>query len=200
MDQLMPVERAAKMLGVHPKTARDWDEQGKSVSSARRVASAGSPRKRRSPPGAASSPSTAGSPRASGKRVGQMARIGAVTEQAAKPPFAEVIPITDMAFGLSDRRTGLSRLMSLAREGRVTDRAVAGKDRLTRFSASRSSSSPVMALASTWWPAATTRSRFRKSWWTTVCIDTTFSGKLYGLGSHHKAKELVAKVKEGGGG
>ncbi len=29
MDQLIPVERAAKMLGVHPKTVRHWDEQGK---------------------------------------------------------------------------------------------------------------------------------------------------------------------------
>jgi predicted site-specific integrase-resolvase len=28
MDQLIPVERAAKMLGVHPKTVRHWDEQG----------------------------------------------------------------------------------------------------------------------------------------------------------------------------
>ncbi len=176
MDQLMPVERAAKMLGVHPKTVRDWDEQGKSVSSARRVASAGSPRKRRSPPGAASSRSTAGSPRASTKRVRQMARIRAVTEHAAKPPLAEVIPITDEAFGLSDGRTGLLRLMSLAREGRVTDRAVTGKDRRTRFSSTWSSSSPVMALASTRWTAAKTGSRFRKSWRTTICIVTTFSG------------------------
>jgi putative resolvase len=63
----------------------------------------------------------------------QVALIRAVMEQGSEPPFAEVVAITDVASGLSDRRAGLLRLMSLARQGRITDLAITYKDRLTRF-------------------------------------------------------------------
>ena len=60
----------------------------------------------------------------------QVARIRA---SMAGETFAEIVVITDVASGLSDKRKGLVRLMGMAREGRITDVAITYKDRLTRF-------------------------------------------------------------------
>jgi putative resolvase len=136
MGRLIPVARAARLSGVHPKTVRHWDEQGKvrvvrTLGGKRRVPESGIRRLRGEAP-----PATEGRVLAVYGRVSsheqkvhgdlerQVAHIRAVMGQGAGEPFSETIIITDVASGLSDRRTGRLRLMGLAREGRNTDLAI----------------------------------------------------------------------------
>jgi putative resolvase len=209
MDQLIPVERAAKMLGVHPKTVRHWDEQGKirvvrTPGGKRRVPESEIRRLRGEAPPATKQRVLAVYGRVSshdqkahGDLERQVAHIRTVMEQGAAPPFAEVIPVTDVASGLSDRRTGMQRLMSLAREGRITDLAITYKDRLTRFG---------FGYLEQFFTGYGVRIHVvdggedKKSLQEELVEDlisivTSFSGKLYGLRSHGKARELVLAVK-----
>ena len=126
-----------------------------------------------------------------------MAHIRAVMEQSAELAFVETLTITDVASGLSDRRTGLLRLMGLAREDRVTDLAITYKDRLTRFG---------FGYLEQFFTGYGVRIHIvdgqedKKSLQQELVDDlisivTSFSGKLYGLRSHGKARELVSAVK-----
>lgn len=209
MDQLIPVERAAKMLGVHPKTVRHWDEQGKirivrTPGGKRRVPESEIRRLRGEVPSttkqrvlAVYGRVSSHDQKAHGDLERQVAHIHAVMEQGAELPFVETITITDVASGLSDRRTGLLRLMGLAREGRVTDLAITYKDRLTRFG---------FRYLEQFFTSYGVRIHIvdgqedKKSLQEELVDDlisivTSFSGKLYGLRSHGKARELVSAVK-----
>lgn len=209
MDQLIPLERAAKMLGVHPKTVRHWDEQGKirvvrTPGGKRRVPESEIRRLRGEAPPAPKQRVLAVYGRVSshdqkahGDLERQVNHVRAVMEQDAEPPFAETLTITDVASGLSDRRGGLLRLMTLAREGRVTDLAITYKDRLTRFG---------FGYLEQFFTGYGVRIHVvdggedKKSLQAElvddlVSIVTSFSGKLYGLRSHGKARELVSAVK-----
>jgi predicted site-specific integrase-resolvase len=106
--------------------------------------------------------------------------------------------ITDVASGLSDKRRGLRRLLELAREGGITDVVVTYRDRLTRFG---------FGYLAQYFDAFRVRIHVvdgeedRKSLHEELVDDllaivTSFSGKLYGLRGHKKARELVARVKE----
>jgi putative resolvase len=209
MDQLIPVERAAKMLGVHPKTVRHWDEQGKirvvrTPGGKRRIPESEIRRLRGEAPPATKQRVLAVYARVSShdqKRHGdlerQVAHIRAVMEPGADPPFAEVVTITDVASGLSDKRPGLLRLMSLAREGRITDLAVTYRDRLTRLGFG------YLEQFFTGYGVrihAVNGGEDRKSLQEELADDlisivTSFSGKLYGLRSHGRAHELVSAVR-----
>ena len=209
MDQLIPVERAAKMLGVHPKTVRHWDEQGnirvvRTPGGKRRVPESEIRRLRGEVPSttkqrvlAVYGRVSSHDQKAHGDLERQVAHIRAVMEQSAESAFVETLTITDVASGLSDRRTGLLRLMGLAREGRVTDLAITYKDRLTRFG---------FGYLEQFFTGYGVRIHIvngqedKKSLQEELVDDlisivTSFSGKLYGLRSHGKARELVSAVK-----
>ncbi len=141
MDRLLPVERAAKMLRAHPKTLRHWDEHGKvrvvrTPGGKRRIPESEIRRLRGEAPLATRAVYgrvASRDQKARGDPQRQVAHVRAAMEQAVEPPFAEVMPIIDVASGLSERRTGPLRLMSPARGGRITDLASTCKDRLTRL-------------------------------------------------------------------
>ncbi len=124
----------------------------------------------------------------------QVARIRAAV---AGRGFDRIIEVKDVASGLSDRRKGLLRLMELARRGEITDLAVTYKDRLTRFGfgyLARYFTSHGVRLHEV------DGREGRKSLQEELVDDllaivTSFSGKLYGLRSHKKARELVSAVK-----
>ncbi len=209
MDQLIPVERAAKMLGVHPKTVRHWDEQGKirvvrTPGGKRRVPESEIRRLRGEAPPAPKQRVLAVYGRVSshdqkahGDLERQLAHIRSVMEQDAEPQFSEVVMITDVASGLSDRRPGLLRLMSLAREGRITDLAITYRDRLTRFGFG------YLEQFFTGYGVhihvvdgrEDKKSLQEELVDDLISIVTSFSGKLYGLRSQGKARELVSAVK-----
>ena len=174
MDRLIPLERAAKRLGVHPDTVRHWDLTGKlrvvwTPGGKRRVPEGeilhlrgeASPVKKRvlAIYGRVSAPDQ----KAKGDLDRQVARI---RTSMAGETFAEIVVITDVASGLSDNRRGLVRLMDMAREGRITDVAITDKDRLTRFGFWYLEQF-CTASVSTSWMAARIRSRSTRNWWTT---------------------------------
>ena len=47
--------------------------------------------------------------------------------------FEDVVVIEDVGSGLNDKRKGLIKAMTLAKEGKITDLAIRYRDRLTRF-------------------------------------------------------------------
>lgn len=111
--------------------------------------------------------------------------------------FAEIVEVTDVASGLSDKRKGLTRLMDMAREGRLTDLAITCKDRLTRFGFGYlerffTSYGVRIHLVD---GQEDKRSMQEELVDDLLAIVTSFSGRLYGLRSHGKARELVSAVK-----
>jgi putative resolvase len=195
MDQLIPVERAAKMLGVHPKTVRHWDEQGKirvvrTPGGKRRVPESEIRRLRGEAPPATKQRVLAVYGRVSshdqkghGDLERQVAHIRTVMEQGAAPPFAEVIPVTDVASGLSDRRTGMQRLTYKDRLARF------GFGYLERFFTGYGVRLHVVD------GGEDKKSLQEELVEDLISIVTSFWGKLYGLRSHGKARELVLAVK-----
>lgn len=111
---------------------------------------------------------------------------------------SQVLVITDVASGLSDKRKGLSRLMDLAARREVTDVVITYKDRLTRFGFGYleryfSSHGVKIHLVDSIEDRKSLQEELVED---LLSIVTSFSGKLYGLRSHHKAKELVKSVRE----
>ena len=205
MDRLIPLERAAKMLGVHPDTVRHWDLTGK----VRVVRTPGG--KRRVPEseilrlrGEASAVKrrvlaiygrvSSHDQKAKGDLDRQVAHI---RTSMAGETFTEIVVITDVASGLSDKRKGLARLLGMAREGRITDLAITYKDRLTRFGFG------YLEQFCTGYGVrihVVDGGEDKKSLQEELVDDllaivTGFSVKLYGLRSHAKARALVSTVK-----
>lgn len=206
MDQLYGIERAAALLGVHPDTVRRWEQQGKirvlrTPGGKRRIPESEIRRLRGETPvlkqrvlaiyGRVSSHEQ----KAKGDLDRQVAHIRAAM---AGHGFDRIIEVTDVASGLSDRRKGLLRLMEMARQGEISDVAVTYKDRLTRFG---------FGYLAQYFASHGVRLHVvdgqedRKSMQEELVDDllaivTGFSGKLYGLRSHKKARDLVKAVKE----
>ncbi len=205
MDQLYGIERAAALLGVHPDTIRRWERQGK----IRVLRTPGGKRRipeseiRRLRGEALSRPQrvlaiygrvSSHEQKAKGDLDRQVAHIRAAM---AGQGFDRIIEVTDVASGLSDRRKGLLRLLEMARRGEITDVAVTYKDRLTRFG---------FGYLAQYFASHGVRLHVvdgqedRKSLQEELVDDllaivTSFAGKLYGLRSHKKARELVSAVK-----
>jgi len=112
--------------------------------------------------------------------------------------WANAIEIADAASCLSDKRPGLLRLMEMARRGEVTDIAITYKDRLTRFGfgyLERYFSSYGVKIHMV--DGEDDKKSLQEELVDDlISIVTSFSGKLYGLRSHSKARALVKAVKE----
>jgi len=125
-------------------------------------------------------------------------QVAHVREVMVSRGWRDIDEVTDVASGLSDKRPGLLRLMETARQGKITDIAVAYKDRLTRFGfgyLERFFSGYGVALH------VVDGEDDRKSLQEELVDDlitivTSFSGRLYGLRRHSKARPLVKAVKE----
>lgn len=109
-----------------------------------------------------------------------------------------MVEITDVASGLSDKRVGLLRLMEMARQGKVTDIAVTHKDRLTRFGFGYLESffSGYGVAIHVVDGEDDKKSLQEELVDDLISIVTSFSGRLYGLRSHSKARDLVKAVKD----
>ncbi len=203
------VAEAARLLGVHPQTLREWERQGRLHS----IRTPGG--RRRIPEGevlrlqgrAAERPSATGEAKGAiyarvsaqdQKARGDLARqIAHLRGRLAQQGVSPVREVSDVASGLSDKRRGLLTLMDLSRRGEITDIAVTYRDRLTRFGFGyleeffRGYGVTIHVLDG---------QPDRKSVQEELLDDmlasvTSFSGKLYGLRSHRRARALVEAVR-----
>ncbi len=205
MDRLYGIGRAAALLGIHLDTLRRREGQGKirvlrTPGGKRRIPESEIrrlrgetlvlPRRVLAIYGRVSSRDQ----KAKKDLDRQVARIRAAM---AGRGFDRIIEVKDVASGLSDRRRGLLRLMELARMGEITDLAVTYRDWLTRFG---------FGYLARYFTGHGVRLHVvdgredRKSLQEELVDDllaivTSFSGKLYGLRGHKKARELVSAVK-----
>ena len=209
MDRLHRMEEAAGLLGIHPQTLRAWDVQGK----IRVVRTPGG--KRRVPEseirrlqgedvvGGLDMPSawavygrvSTHEQKARGDLARQVVHVRETLQvsQGVRPS----VEITDVASGLSDKRPGLLRLMALARQGKISGIAITYRDRLTRFGFGyleeffRGYGVRIHVVDGQEDYKAVQEELVDDL----IAVVTSFSGKLYGLRSHGKAKALVDAVK-----
>lgn len=207
MERIFPLNEAARLLGVSTSTIRFWEKQKKirclrTVGGRRRVSESEIKRLRGdvAPPkevktalyGRVSSHEQ----KAKGDLERQLERLKAAAGELAlgEPVYV----FTDVASGLSDKRKGLSRLMELSAQGAITDVVITYKDRLTRFGFGYlekyfESYGVKIHLVN---GQADQKSLQDELVDDLLSIVTSFSGRLYGLRSHQKARGLVAVVKE----
>ena len=206
MEKMFSAGEAAKRLGVHLTTIQRWDREGK----LRVVRTIGG--KRRIP--AAEIERLLGNAESSSSRVlavygrvssheqkarGDLSRqVAHIRETMASRGWRDMVEITDVASGLSDRRQGLIRLMEMARQGKITDIAVTYKDRLTRFGFGYLESFFSGYDVTIHVVDGEDDKKFLQEELVDdlISIVTSFSGRLYGLRSHSKARDLVKAVKE----
>ena len=207
MEQWIGFGEAARRLDVHPNTLRRWEREG-------RLHIVRTPGGWRKVPESELRRLLGDTQREAARRVlavygrvssheqqshGDLQRqVDHLRQAMAKDPFDEVIEVTDVASGLSDRRKGLLRLMGLAREGGITDLAITHKDRLTRFGFGYlkeffTGYGVKIHIADR---AADKKSLQEELVDDLIAIVTSFSGKLYGLRGHSQARALVEAVKE----
>jgi putative resolvase len=206
VERLVRLEQAAQLLGVHAGTLRRWGEQGKirlvrTPGGWRKVPESELQRLLGGPPPEPNTRVLAVYGRVSSheqKARGDLERqVAHIRQRMEQESFDEVVEVTDVASGLSDKRKGLARLMALAREGDITDLAVTYKDRLTRFG---------FGYLEQFFAGYGVRIHVvdgqedKKSLQEElvddlIAIVTSFSGKLYGVRSHSQARALVKAVK-----
>ncbi len=206
MKEMFTTGEAARRLGVHASTIQRWDREGK----VQVVRTAGN--KRRIPASeidrllgtveTSGSPSLAVYGRVSSHRQkarGDLSRqITHIRETMSAQGWRDIIEITDVASGLSEKRPGLARLMETARQGEITDIAVTHKGRLTRFGFGYlerffSGYGVTIHVVD---GEDDKKSLQEELVHDLICIVTSFSVRLYGLRSHSKAQALVKAVKE----
>ena len=207
MERIFPLNEAARLLGVSTSTIRFWEKQKKirclrTVGGRRRVFESEIKRLRGDvvPPkevkAALYGRVSSHEQKAKGDLERQLERLKTAAEELAlgEPIFV----FTDVASGLSDKRKGLSRLMELSAQGAITDVVITYKDRLTRFGFGYlekyfESYGVKIHLVN---GQADKKSLQDELVDDLLSIVTSFSGRLYGLRSHQKARSLVTVVKE----
>ena len=206
MERMFSTGEAAQQLGVHVSTIQRWDREGK----LRVVRTAGG--KRRVPESEIQRLSGAGTlsrPQAmviygrvsshEQKARGHLNRqVAHIREAMASRGWRNMMEITDMASGLSDKRPGLLRIMEMAQRGIVSDIAITYKDRLTRFGFGYlerffSGYGVKIHIVDGEDDKKSLQEELVDD---LISIVTGFSGKMYGLRSHSKARALVKAVKE----
>ena len=107
----------------------------------------------------------------------------------------EIKVVTDVGSGLNDKRSGLLRIMKLAREEKITDIAITYKDRPTRFGYKYleeyfQAFGVKIHILNDKADKALEEELVKDM----ISIITSFSGKLYGIRSHRR-KQLILDLQ-----
>ena len=207
MEKMFSAGEAAKRLGVHLTTIQRWDREGKlrvvrTIGGKRRIPAAEIERILGSAESSPPSRALAIYGRVSSheqKARGDLGRqVAHIRETMVSRGWRDMVEITDVASGLSDKRVGLLRLMEMARQGKVTDIAVTYKDRLTRFGFGYLESffSGYGVAIHVVDGEDDKKSLQEELVDDLISIVISFSGRLYGLRSHSRARDLVKAVKD----
>jgi putative resolvase len=207
MDRMIPLEKACVLLGAHPNTVRAWEAKGR----IRIVYTCGG--KRRVPESEIARLTGAQAAQAAGlvaiyarvssaeqKQKGDLERQAQalrVSPELKPLPDASLLIVMDVGSGLAEQRKGLVRLMKLARERSLKEIHVAHRDRLTRFGFGHLEAYfAAHGVRLVVHEQVDPQDPHRELVEDLLAIVTSFSGRLYGLRSHAKARALVAVVKE----
>ena len=208
MERLIPLEKACLLLGAHPNSVRAWEGKGR----IRVVYTAGG--KRRIPESEIVR-LTGTAPAMEGGLVAIYARVSSheqrqkgdlerqaqalrASGQLKAIPDRGLLVVTDVGSGLSDQRKGLRKLMQMAQDRALKEIHVAHRDRLARFGFGFleqffASHGVRVVVHEQWDPAS--QGVHQELVEDLLSIVTSFSGRLYGLRSHAKARALVQAVK-----
>ncbi|ACX52895.1 DNA binding domain protein, excisionase family [Ammonifex degensii KC4] len=207
MEKLYPLHEACRILGVSLKTLQRWDKAGKirvvrtpggrrrvPESEVRRLLGVEKPPVPRERALAIYARVSSHEQKARGDLDRQ---VESVRKKFDPRLFDDVLVVTDVSSGLNDRRKGLTRLMTLAREGKITDLAVSYKDRLTRFGfnylkAYFENYGVKIHVVNGEEDRKTAHEELVED---LLAIVTSFAGRLYGIRSRRKEK-VVRQVKE----
>ena len=208
MDRLIPLEKACILLGAHPNTVRAWEAQGRiriayTQGGKRRIPESeilrltGTPARQES--GLVAIYARVSS--AEQKRRGDLDRQAQALRQSPALrgiPEARLVLVLDVGSGLAERRKGLLRLMRLAQEKTLMEIHLAHRDRLARFGFSHleaffQAHGVRLVVHGEQLDRQEPHQELVED---LLAIVTSFSGRLYGLRSHSKARALVAAVRE----
>jgi excisionase family DNA binding protein len=125
---LLSIQQMASKLGVHPRTLRRWERQGKMPKPERTI---GKHRRYRMVP-KADQPLTVGYVRVSSHdQKADLERQKAYVENRAGKPVDLII--SDLGSGLNYKKAGFRRLLLLILQGKVRELILTHKDRPLRF-------------------------------------------------------------------
>ncbi len=130
------------------------------------------------------------------KKKGDLDRQIKYLEKMVPKKSEEIKVIMDVGSGLNDNRKGLKELMQLASEGKISDIAITDKDRLTRFGFQYLNKFFItFGVEIHIMSGEKSKSLEEELVQDMLSIVTSFSGKLYGIGSA-KRKKLLENVRE----
>jgi excisionase family DNA binding protein len=196
--ELLRMSKAAKRLGIHPMTLRQWALDGKIpftwVGRERRFSSVAVESMKRGSDSATSHPRREVLyVRVSGSS-GQESSLEAQEEELRATSTGEIIKVVrDRGSGLRENRPGLNRLLAMVSDGTVTVVRVTHEDRLARFGVGW-----LKRLFAVYGVTVEVlhpkklggRDELLEDF---VSLVTTFAGRLYGMRSAENCKRLLAE-------
>jgi excisionase family DNA binding protein len=201
--ELLRMSKAAKRLGIHPMTLRQWALDGKIpftwVGRERRFSSVVVESMKRGGDSATSRPRREVLyVRVSGSS-GQESSLEAQEEELRATSTGEIIKVVrDRGSGLRENRPGLNRLLAMVSDGTVTVVRVTHEDRLARFGVGW-----LKRLFAVYGVTVEVlhpkklggRDELLEDF---VSLVTTFAGRLYGMRSAENCKRLLAESGQRG--
>ncbi|MCX4429763.1 MULTISPECIES: IS607 family transposase [Streptomyces] len=203
--ELLRMSKAAKRLGIHPMTLRQWAVDGKIpfmwVGRERRFSSVDVENMKR---GSASSISRPRREilyvRVSGSS-GQESSLAAQEEELRATSTGEVVKVVkDRGSGLRENRPGLNRVLAMVSDGSVSVVRVTHEDRLARFGVGwlkQLFAVHGVTLEVLHPKKSGGRDELLEDF---VSLVTTFAGRLYGMRSAQARKRLLAESGQCAGG
>lgn len=193
------MSKAAKRLGIHPMTLRQWAIDGKIpfswVGRERRFSSVDVDNMKRGSDSATSRPRRELLyVRVSGSS-GQESSLAAQEEELRATASGEVVKVVkDRGSGLRENRPGLNRVLAMVSDGSVTVVRVTHEDRLARFGVGwlKRLFAVYGATLEVLHPKKSGgRDELLEDF---VSLVTTFAGRLYGMRSAQARKRLLAET------
>ncbi len=195
------MSKAAKRLGIHPMTLRQWAIDGKIpfswVGRERRFSSVDVENMKRG----SNSNSAASRPRREVLYVrvsgssGQESSLAAQEGELRATSMGEIVKVVkDRGSGLRENRPGLNRVLAMVADGSVTVVRVTHEDRLARFGVGwlkRLFSVYGVTLDVLHSKKSGGRDELLEDF---VSLVTTFAGRLYGMRSAEARKRLLAET------
>jgi len=192
------MSKAAKRLGIHPMTLRQWAIDGKIpfswVGRERRFSAVDVENTKRGSDSATSRPRREVLYVRVPGSSGQESSLAAREEESRATPTGEVVKVVkDRGSGLRENRPGLNRVLAMVSDGSVTVVRVTYEDRLARFGAGwlkRLFAVYGVTLEVLHPKESGGREELLEDF---ISLVSTFAGRLYGMRSAQNRKRLLVE-------